>query len=355
MAATGITCSSCSLEINSKSDNFLTCSVNGEHNFHVECVQIKPSEFKFILKTPSISFTCKNCSSMQATSILTEVVNDIKMTQQDCISIIHKQSELIAKQHNIIDIQESNLRELVKKMEGLIKSDSYKSVKLTRPTQQLSEANVPSQIETSQLTYAQAITEPNRIVESITSTGPGGPLEMNQISKQHKKQTIPISKSTAPTPAQIRTVLGSEPALEDNGGGFESVVGRRRRKPKTHDKLNANGYREETRPNVSVGKATAACPLRGVAPRAHIHIWRLEKGTTAETVSSYLKKELGREIDLEVAELKTKGNYASFRISAPAEFKEEICNTDLWPVNVSISDYKFLQNFRGNRPNKTDT
>jgi hypothetical protein len=83
---------------------------------------------------------------------------------------------------------------------------------------------------------------------------------------------------------------------EDNAEEFKTIMRKKRcqRKPKE----------EERRDHVTTGTSTARCALKGIDLRVHLHVWRLEKGTSTKQVEEYLKSELGQEAAIVVTEMR---------------------------------------------------
>jgi hypothetical protein len=71
-------------------------------------------------------------------------------------------------------------------------------------------------------------------------------------------------------------------------------------------------YKRRQNRNNIIGSAknAADCPLKGVPKKIHLHVWRLQKGTTKEQLAAYLKDIIPTETDIE--QLSPRGDYASF-------------------------------------------
>jgi TATA-box binding protein (TBP) (component of TFIID and TFIIIB) len=117
---------------------------------------------------------------------------------------------------------------------------------------------------------------------------------------------------------------------EDNDSDFTPVV----RKGKVNKKVKVFG----------TGGTSSTCTLTAVTKMAHLHVWRLSKDTTDVALRDYLKSALDTE-NVIVESLKTKGDYASFKVSVNFDLMDKIYEPEIWPKNTAVSRFKFLTKF----------
>lgn len=85
--------------------------------------------------------------------------------------------------------------------------------------------------------------------------------------------------------------------------------------------------------------------LRAVESRKHIHLWNMV--SSAEEVKAYLE-ELCERHTCTVEELKSRGNYKSFKLGVPDAFYDKCLSADVWPDNARIKMWFFRR-----QPSKT--
>lgn len=71
----------------------------------------------------------------------------------------------------------------------------------------------------------------------------------------------------------------------------------------------------------------------------HLHLYNVRLGTTAKTVSTCIKSLCGY-FDCTVVLLKTRAEYASFKIGVPVELAERILMKENWTGNIRIKPWK---------------
>ncbi|CAB3232841.1 unnamed protein product [Arctia plantaginis] len=72
----------------------------------------------------------------------------------------------------------------------------------------------------------------------------------------------------------------------------------------------------------------------------HLHLYNVLLGTTAKRVLTYVKSLCGYP-DCTVVALKTRAEYASFKIGVPVELAEKILKAENWTGNIRIKPWKF--------------
>lgn len=75
----------------------------------------------------------------------------------------------------------------------------------------------------------------------------------------------------------------------------------------------------------------------------HIHLFYVKQGTTDDQVKSHLKSTTGSE-EIKVECLRSRGPYASFKLSVPSRLFSKVMAPESWPLNVCVKPWS--QTFR---------
>lgn len=73
--------------------------------------------------------------------------------------------------------------------------------------------------------------------------------------------------------------------------------------------------------------------LKAVEPRKYLHLWNME--SSADEISKYLRQ-LCPNGTCTLEELKSRGNYKSYKIGVPVVYYETCFSVNVWPVNARI-------------------
>lgn len=81
--------------------------------------------------------------------------------------------------------------------------------------------------------------------------------------------------------------------------------------------------------------------LKAVERKKFLHVWRLDKSTTEDSLNEYIRNVLGNDIDLKIHKIipRIEKDYASFKIGLSEENYEKLSHPDIWPVNVEFSEW----------------
>lgn len=87
-------------------------------------------------------------------------------------------------------------------------------------------------------------------------------------------------------------------------------------------------------------------PIKAVERKKYLHIWRLHKETTVDSLKNYIQSILGDSSDIKVDKIvhKTERGYSSFRVSVSESDFEKLNNSDIWPKDAEYSEWTW---FRG--------
>lgn len=258
--------------------------------FHLRCTDIKDAVFKVIRENASILWTCQSCTHERRA---------LTVSMKQALELV---SDLSAKLEH--------LKVTVLKHDKLIIDNTKQSYaqKLTGAVSQKDEKNNDRKKNASKKSFKSQ--------------------KQSNKSGNKPKSTLSNNKSE-----NINNDTDNE--LSDSDSDFTPVVSKNK-KNKSRDKVIGTATASTS------SSATMGCTLQAVARRAHLHVWRLEKATTRESLSAYIEKALDT-TDVVVESLQTKGDYASFKVSVDFDLMDKMYDPQLWPKGTSVSRFKFLR------------
>lgn len=102
-------------------------------------------------------------------------------------------------------------------------------------------------------------------------------------------------------------------------------------------------------PNSEVkrGGNTSLADIRGTERMKYLHVWRLKKDTTIESMENHVKKICGAEAQVKVESIKhkTERDYASFIIGVPESLYETISLPENWAVNIEFCEWVWFRRY----------
>lgn len=151
------------------------------------------------------------------------------------------------------------------------------------------------------------------------------PLVNDLMKKSLQFHTAPISEFVPMTSQQNeQTAISTQIGTEQNSANNDWVEVRKQ-KPKRFSSVRGTAGPEVT-------------SLKAVEFRKYFHLWNMVSG--ADDILSYLRKLcLGGVCTVE--ELKSKGDYKSFKIGVPADHFEKCLSADIWPDNARVKGWLF--------------
>lgn len=99
------------------------------------------------------------------------------------------------------------------------------------------------------------------------------------------------------------------------------------------------------RPRVALNRVTrgtaeaSSAQLEASERLRYIHLFYLKLGTTEEQVKSHVKSIIGSD-SINVERLKSRGQYASFKLTVPSSLYEQIMAPETWPMNVCVKPWQ---------------
>lgn len=124
-------------------------------------------------------------------------------------------------------------------------------------------------------------------------------------------------------PVTLDGQLSTDDDGDSTGGGWREVPARKKQKRLTSIRCTGG-------PNVT--------KLKAVEVRKHIHLWNMVSG--AGEVQEYLQ-ELCEQGTCTVEELKSRGEYKSFKLGVPVAYYEKCLSADVWPDNARVRMWFF--------------
>lgn len=205
----------------------------------------------------------------------------------------------------------------------------------TPPTPTLeSEGPTPADIVTDNVI-------PYSSIKSSTDLGKPAPLPANtkklvlkkkEYPQKSKPETPATTGTESPIPSTTNKQKGIHLAALDYTDEWVEV-----KKKKTRQSL----------PGVKWGKAApGATLLEASEKRKYLHLFYVKLGTTEQQVRNHLATVCGVE-DCTIETLKSRGNYASFKLGVSDQYYDRVTAVENWTENICIKPWR--QNFRAKR------
>lgn len=104
---------------------------------------------------------------------------------------------------------------------------------------------------------------------------------------------------------------------------------------------------------VKKGGNTNAIDIQGTEKKRFLHVWRLQKQTTVESLEKYVRKIYEEEVQIKVEKIKhkTERDYASFIIGVPESKYDKLCQSENWAVNIEFAEWVWFRRATSNTRN----
>lgn len=158
--------------------------------------------------------------------------------------------------------------------------------------------------EIAKVTQKPEVTRKSEITKKLDATQKPESLNI------HIKPTTPTNTSSK----------------DNNAGQWQTVT---RKNSKSSKRLNSI---------YGTGKDTT---IKGAMKYSHFHVSGLEPAVTQEDVINYLKGKNIDSVKCEKLNSKRPDEYASYKLSVPVQYKEQIKTPDTWPLNVRVNPFLF--------------
>lgn len=350
---------------NRKTDAGEVIKCNGcKSNYHYKCVNITTAAFKEGQAQLKRTFKCDSCANVTrrirvsddtpvrgaaVASSLMESNLSFENTEAELLTsddLLDKVGGVIMAKNSAF---ESNIIQEIKATVAILALENSKL------RQELIEANLKCS------SYEQKISSmENERLESIDNkksheiaSNYQRPLN-EPVSSPVKCASIPVASShTISESAQVlpRPAVNSYAAVARKSAGTEVGV----------INIDQNDWTEvkskRHRNPVIRGGNNSIGSLKAVERRKFLHVWRLEKSTTEQNIKEHIKQtlQLSNESDVIVEKLKpnTDRDYASFKVGVSVSNYEKLCDPEIWPMYVELSEWIWFR--RSTKSDKLQT
>lgn len=93
--------------------------------------------------------------------------------------------------------------------------------------------------------------------------------------------------------------------------------------------------------DVIKGNNKTLTEIKGATKYSHLHVYRLDPGMTTEHLINYIKSKNIPAVQCEKLRSRHPETYASFKVSVPEKYYEELMKPEMWPEEVRLN--RFLQ------------
>lgn len=247
-------------------------------------------------------------------------------------TVISMQDKITALEKVVLD-QNTLIKKLVSDNED--SSTSVKSVQSKIDVGRIDAQLAPRPMREARIRAASALSGASRTTNSRRNVLPAlSSAATEETEVAASSPSAPTTADTSPPTPQLEFVNTApmNPAQlnkvkTDNGGGdwIEVTQGRSRRAPT----------------NVTRGTAAPGSTLGGLSAaerKSYLHLYFLQIGTTAEQVIAQLKNICPDDICFAEA-LKSRGDYASFKLTIPTKNVEKYMKPECWAEDVHIKPW----------------
>ncbi|KAK9710193.1 hypothetical protein QE152_g26138 [Popillia japonica] len=176
--------------------------------------------------------------------------------------------------------------------------------------------------------------------QSFSEKAKSGTLRKTPDKKSQEKDNIPmtIDKENPNTDTVWKTVN----RIRNNKNKSNVIYGSTNNNPntdtvwKTVNRIRNN----KNKSNVIYG-STNNTTIKRITAYADYHVCKLEPEVTEPQVINYLKEKNVIGAKCERMESRRPKEYASFKVSVPLPYKEEIRKTETWPTNVQVNSFLY--------------
>lgn len=96
---------------------------------------------------------------------------------------------------------------------------------------------------------------------------------------------------------------------------------------------------------VKKGGNTSSTDIQGTEKKRFLHVWRLQKETTIESLEKHISKIYDEKVPVKIEKIKhkTERDYASFIIGVPESKYEKLCLPESWAVNIEFAEWVWFR------------
>lgn len=180
-----------------------------------------------------------------------------------------------------------------------------------------------------------------------SAVGKEAPLTFAKVLQQRDQgvaKSLPANKSQATKPAEVSVTVPPHSAtfapVQPSDGGMED---RRKSQDGVWETVNRT-KRKYPRKEVKQGGCKQSLEIEGTEQKKSLHVWRVKKGTTVESMVEFVKKICGKNAEIKVDGIKHKQerNYESFIITVPESLYEKLSEDGNWAVNIKYCEWDWF-------------
>lgn len=227
--------------------------------------------------------------------------------------------KVVQEKVSTVDELEAKIKLLEEKNEQLQVSLSNKQPTKVRSEEKIIEENR----ETRQVSFAKVV-------------------KQNEKEVTQKQQIYPLGKG-------VDSVATKPTIIKDNNKiGIQLIKTTEKNDNQEKEELWTIVQQKKKRyPSSQVikGGSTATATIQGTEKKKFLHVWRLKKDTTVESLEIYVKGICGQEVAVTVEKIKhrTERDYASFIIGVPESIYDKLCKPECWAINIEFCEWVWFR------------
>lgn len=249
---------------------------------------------------------------------------------------LETQSSLITRLTQMIESQNSVIAELSAKIDNVVFTDTYISpaAEITSPVH---ETGRVTRAQRRAAEAAEAAPRPAHPAAAASAgTNRSAAARGRRAAAAGAVRRAPAQPTSAqrapaqPTSAQRASGLERDTLPPDDNNEREWTTVRRR----------------ERRPLVILrGTAEECHGLTAIERKRFLHIWSLHPDTSEELVLGYTQA-VCPAVVCTAEKLRSKGDYASFKVGVPESAFDRLHTENAWPLNTSVKEWEFRRKSR---------
>lgn len=256
-----------------------------------------------------------------------------------------QRKEYVLLQNRFINT-ETELKEL-KQILGVVQQKANKVEMLEERIKTLMERN--ESLEAS-LKKSKARV-PNQTEQGSKSLTPSFAKAVKDKQKQVVENNVPTKEFVATKPAKV--VLNEHIVDSERRSGNVFVVEKEEPEKEGNWTTVTRKKTRHSNSEIKKGGNTSTIDIQGTEKKRYLHVWRLQKETTVETLEKYVRNIYEEEIPIKVEKIKhrTERDYASFIIGVPESKYDKICQPESWAVNIEFAEWVWFRRATSNYTN----
>lgn len=217
--------------------------------------------------------------------------------------------EVVQQKANKVDILETRIKTLMEKNENLEASLKKSQTRVANQAGQGPKASTSS--------FANVVKEKQVVVKNV-------PVLSTECVATKAANPILNSETTS------RNVPIVEKEELDKEGNWTTVARKKNRYSNCEVKKGGN---------------MSSMDIQGMEKKRYLHVWRLQKETTIESLEKHVSKIYEEKVPIKVEKIihKTERDYASFIIGVPESKYDKLCQPESWAVNIEFAEWVWFR------------